>query len=93
MQIVRSGYGPNDQVSSVGVSAPLVRVWGGVTIVTRVIVTSPGETQTGPNRSFIIASQDNNLINHKRFINICPQPATAGGGRALRCPEMASVSF
>ena len=92
MQIVRSGYGPNDQLSSVAVSAPSVRVWGGVTIVSRAIVTSP-ETQTGPNRSFIIASEDNNLINHKRFINICPQPATAGGGRALRCPEMASVSF
>ena len=28
----------------------------------------------GPNRSFIIASEDNYLINHKRFINICPQP-------------------
>ena len=73
MQIVRSGYGPNDRLSSVGPLGP------GVTIVSSpdTPVTQETDSPAGFNRSFIIVSEDNNLINHKRFINICLQQQSA----------------
>ena len=56
-------------------------------------VSSGDRLRSGPNRSFVIASEDNNLINHKRFINICPQPPGPKMSPDGQCSFLIDVIF